>query len=103
MMMLSDSSRFDSISLMLGSSTASLSRPTRETRVWAALHTCIEQWLLARAARLLQVKTLADSHPSAEYAETRRFYASVGYVALEVFPTLWGPRLPVLQLVKALR
>ncbi len=89
---------------MPGSSTASLSRPTLGTRVWGrALHTCVEQWLVARAVRLLQVKTLSDGHPSAEYAETRRFYASVGYVPLEVFSNLWGPRLPVLQLVKALR
>ena len=75
----------------------------RNQGVGRALHTCVEQWLVARAVRLLQVKTLHDSHPSAEYAETRRFYFSVGYVALEVFPNLWGPRLPVLQLVKALR
>jgi len=74
----------------------------RNQGVGRALHACVEQWLVARAVRVLQVKTLADRHPSAEYAETRRFYASVGYVALEVFPNLWGPRLPVLQLVKAL-
>jgi GNAT superfamily N-acetyltransferase len=75
----------------------------RNQGVGRALHTRVEQWLVARAARLLQVKTLSDSHPSAEYAETRRFYVKVGYVALEEFPNLWGPRLPVLQLVKALR
>jgi GNAT superfamily N-acetyltransferase len=75
----------------------------RNQGVGRALHTYIEQWLQAQAARLLQVKTLADSHPSAEYAETRRFYSSVGYAALEVFPELWGPRLPVLQLIKTLR
>lgn len=66
------------------------------------LHSHVEQWLVARGARLLQVKTLAASHPSPEYAETRRFYAKVGYLPLEVFPVLWGPKLPVLQLVKAL-
>jgi GNAT superfamily N-acetyltransferase len=75
----------------------------RNQGVGRTLHTRVEQWLVARAARLLQVKTLSDSHPSAEYAETRHFYAKVGYVALEEFPNLWGPRLPVLQLVKALR
>lgn len=74
----------------------------RNQGVGQALHAYVERWLQAKGVRLLQVKTLADSHPSAEYAETRRFYASVGYVPLEVFPTLWGPRLPVLQLVKAL-
>jgi GNAT superfamily N-acetyltransferase len=76
--------------------------PARNRGVGRALHAHVERWLGARGVRLLQVKTLADSHPSAEYAEARRFYASVGYVPLEVFPTLWGPRLPVLQLVKVL-
>jgi GNAT superfamily N-acetyltransferase len=74
----------------------------RNQGVGRALQAHVERWLAARGVRFLQVKTLADSHPSAEYAETRRFYASVGYVPLEVFPTLWGPRLPVLQLIKAL-
>lgn len=76
---------------------------SRNQGVGRALHAHVEGWLRAQGVRLLQVKTLADSHPSAEYAETRRFYASVGYVPLEVFPTLWGPRLPVLQLAKTLR
>jgi len=66
------------------------------------LHAHVERWLEERGVRFLQVKTLADSHPSKEYAETRAFYASLGYVPQEVFPTLWGPRLPGLQLVKHL-
>jgi GNAT superfamily N-acetyltransferase len=64
------------------------------------LHGHVEQWLREKDALMLQVKTLAPAHPSTEYACTREFYASVGYVPLEVFPTLWGERLPVLQLVK---
>ena len=67
------------------------------------MHEHVEQWLIERGVRLLQVKTLADTHPSLEYAETRQFYASVGYLPLEVFPTLWGAGLPVLQLVKPLK
>ncbi len=35
--------------------------------------------------------------------DTERFPTFAARVAGEVFPTLWGPRLPVLQLVKALR
>jgi GNAT superfamily N-acetyltransferase len=70
--------------------------------VGRALHAHVENWLAGRGVRLLQVKTMAESCPSPEYAETRRFYASIGYTRLEVFPTLWGPRLPVLQLVKVL-
>jgi GNAT superfamily N-acetyltransferase len=68
--------------------------------VGAALHAHVERWLAGRGARVLQVKTMAAACPSPEYAETRGFYARIGYVALEEFPELWGPRLPVLQLVK---
>jgi GNAT superfamily N-acetyltransferase len=66
------------------------------------LHRHVERWLAARGVRLLQVKTMAESANSAEYAETRRFYTGIGYLPLQEFPELWGPRLPVLQLVKVL-
>ena len=61
-----------------------------------------ERWAVAQGARLMQVKTIADTHPSPEYAQTRAFYAARGYLPLEVFPTLWSPQHPVLQLVKVL-
>jgi GNAT superfamily N-acetyltransferase len=61
-----------------------------------------ETWLLGRGARFLQIKTIAEASPSPEYAESRKFYAARGYLPLEVFPTLWHPRNPALQLVKAL-
>jgi GNAT superfamily N-acetyltransferase len=59
-----------------------------------------EEWLRTRGASFLQVKTLADLHPSEAYAETRRFYEAVGFSPLEVLPTLWGEGLPVLLYVK---
>jgi GNAT superfamily N-acetyltransferase len=62
-----------------------------------------ENWTRGQGARFLQIKTVAASSPSPEYAETRRFYEAMGYVPLEIFPTLWHPRNPALQLVKALR
>ncbi len=74
----------------------------RGTGIGRRLHQGVENWLQHQGARLLQVKTLAAEHPSPEYAETRRFYQAMGYIPLEVFPTLWGPKLPVLQLVKNL-
>jgi ribosomal protein S18 acetylase RimI-like enzyme len=49
----------------------------------------------------LQVKTLGPSQPDPHYELTRRFYESLGFVALEEFPTLWG-RNPALQLLKKL-
>jgi GNAT superfamily N-acetyltransferase len=66
------------------------------------IHAYAEPWLVEQGAKVLQVKTLADSHPSAAYEETRRFYAALGYQPLEVFPALWGPQLPVLQMIKVL-
>ena len=49
---------------------------------------------------LLSVKTLADSHPSAEYAITRDFYAALGFRAQMVFPDLWDAQNPCLLMVK---
>jgi GNAT superfamily N-acetyltransferase len=66
------------------------------------LHDHVEAWLRSQGVRWLQVKTLSAAHPSPEYAQTRAFYARIGYTPLESFPTLWGPGLPVLQLVKEL-
>jgi coenzyme F420-0:L-glutamate ligase / coenzyme F420-1:gamma-L-glutamate ligase len=59
-----------------------------------------ETWCAGRGIDYLQVKTLADSHPSEHYARTRAFYESLGFVPLEVFPTLWDERNPALLLVK---
>ena len=61
-----------------------------------------EDWLRAQGARYLQVKTVADTSSSKEYAQTREFYAARGFHPLEVFPTLWSPRNPALQLIKVL-
>ena len=72
---------------------------TRNQGVGRTLHARAEDWLVSQGARLLQVKTLAESHPSVGYAETRQFYAGIGYHPLEVFATLWAAELP---LVKAL-
>jgi coenzyme F420-0:L-glutamate ligase/coenzyme F420-1:gamma-L-glutamate ligase len=46
------------------------------------------------------VKTLAPTRPDENYARTRAFYEAMGFTPLEVFPELWDPRNPALQLVK---
>jgi len=56
----------------------------------------------ARGATFLTVKTLAPSHPDRNYAATRRFYAAMGFVPIEVFPTLWNVTNPCLLMVKPL-
>ena len=75
---------------------------SRNRGIGRALHAYVEQWLAQRGVRFLQVKTIAASRPSPAYAQTRAFYLAIGYTPLEEFPLLWEPRLPVLQLVKAL-
>jgi ribosomal protein S18 acetylase RimI-like enzyme len=61
-----------------------------------------EAWLRLRKVEFLQVKTVAATSPSPEYAQTRKFYEARGFVALEVFPHLWDPRNPALQCIKRL-
>lgn len=51
------------------------------------------------SGELVSVKTLADSHPSPEYAITRAFYESVGFRPLMVLPDLWDPSNPCLLMV----
>ena len=59
-----------------------------------------------RAARddgvtVMSVKTLGPSHPDPGYADTRRFYAAVGYQPVEELLDLW-PGNPCLLMVKVL-
>lgn len=61
-----------------------------------------ERWLIEQDVAFLQVKTIAETSPSQEYRETRVFYAKMGFTPLEVFPELWSPRNPCLQLIKQL-
>jgi len=76
---------------------------SRNRGLGRALLRHVELWLARRGVLFLQVKTMAAASPSPEYAQTRAFYKAVGYVPLEEFPLLWGPELPVLQLVKAVK
>jgi ribosomal protein S18 acetylase RimI-like enzyme len=61
-----------------------------------------EAWLCGRGVEFLQVKTVAATSPSAEYALTRKFYEARGFTSLEIFPLLWHPRNPALQCIKRL-
>lgn len=94
-----------------------LTRPFPETweMTWMAVHPArhrrgvgcrlievtIDRCRAAGASTLL-VKTLAGSHPSEEYAQTRAFYRAMGFQRLEVFPDLWGPHNPCLLMARML-
>jgi len=75
---------------------------SRNKRVGTALLQRAEHYVRSQGGRFLQVKTVAETSPSAEYAQTRQFYLAKGFTPLEVFPTLWDPWNPALQLIKAL-
>jgi XTP/dITP diphosphohydrolase len=61
-----------------------------------------EQLLAPDGVEYLQVKTLADTVEYEPYAQTRAFYVACGFRPLQVFPDLWDPENPALQLVKRL-
>lgn len=66
------------------------------------LLTFAERWLGGQGATVLQIKTIAETKDDPSYSQTRKFYSRLGYEPLEVFPELWGPTNPCLQLIKVL-
>ena len=67
-----------------------------------ALVRALEADLATDGVQLLQVKTLGPSRPDAGYDQTRRFYASMGFLPLEEIADLW-PENPCLIMVKVLQ
>ena len=62
----------------------------------------VEEDALADNVKLLQVKTLGESHPDQFYALTRSFYLAQGFIPLEE-TDLWGEDTPCLIMVKPLQ
>lgn len=75
---------------------------SRNAGVGRALVAHAEAWLVARKVSFLQVKTVAATSSSKAYALTRGFYDHLGFEPLEVFPLLWAPQNPCLQMIKLL-
>lgn len=63
---------------------------------------CAENYCRNNGGKFLQVKTLSADRESPAYAQTRKFYLSMGFIPLEVFPLLWGEDNPCLLMVKEL-
>lgn len=61
----------------------------------------LEAYAREAGFRLLQVKTVDEGHYP-EYDRTIAFYEGMGFMRLEVFPTLWDAWNPCLVLVKPL-
>jgi ribosomal protein S18 acetylase RimI-like enzyme len=67
-----------------------------------ALIEAAEKYSLGKGTSFLTVKTLGPTNPAPHYAATRRFYEAVGFVSIEVFPTLWGTENPCLLMIKSI-
>ena len=70
--------------------------------IGTALVAAAETYLRVRGFEYLQVKTLGPSRPNDEYAATRAFYETCGFVPLEEIHGLWDEDNPCLVLVKRL-
>ena len=67
------------------------------------LITELENYLKREKYKILQVKTISEDSNCKFYAQTRKFYKSVGFIPIEVFPKLWDESNPCLQLVKQIK
>ena len=76
--------------------------PARGKHLGSSLLEHAEQWLRERGVEYLQVKTVAATSKSPEYAQTRTFYEARGFVPIEIFPELWDPWNPALLCIKRL-
>ena len=77
-------------------------KPWQRRGVGRNLFGAAEQNCRESGVKFLTVKTLAASHPDAFYASTRAFYAAIGFLPLEIFPTFWNADNPCLIMVKVL-
>lgn len=59
-----------------------------------------ERWLAGKGVRFLQIKTMDTEEGDQVYGVTQKFYLAKGYSRVEVFPTIWSPKHPALQLIK---
>ena len=66
-----------------------------------AMVEALQALLRADGAALMSVKTLGPSHPDVNYAGTREFYRSLGFLPVEEMLDLW-PGNPCLIMVKPL-
>jgi ribosomal protein S18 acetylase RimI-like enzyme len=61
-----------------------------------------EDGLRARQVRFFTVKTVDAPAGDQVYGATRAFYEAMGFMPIEVFPTLWHERNPCLFMLKPL-
>ena len=61
-----------------------------------------EAHLAREGVQFFQVKTISPEREDPNYARTRGFYTAMGFQPVEIFPELWDPENPCLQMMKTL-
>ena len=67
-------------------------KPYHRRGMGTALIGKTEEYCRTGGYELLEVKTLDESRENTEYAGTRAFYQSAGFIPLECIPELWARR-----------
>ena len=62
--------------------------------VGATLIRAAKTYATGHGVKMLSVKTVADSSPDPNYANTRAFYRAMGFELFEEFPELWDEHNP---------
>ena len=62
---------------------------------------CADQFR-TKGFTFMTVKTVAEPAGGAEYAATRAFYQAMGFLPLDVFPTLWDEHNPCMLMCRKL-
>lgn len=71
-------------------------------KVGSALIDAAEHFARGQGRRFLTVKTLAPIVTDPNYAATRSFYETMGFLPIEIFPTLWDADNPCMLMIKPL-
>lgn len=62
----------------------------------------VEAWFRQEGCRYAMVETLSDTVENAAYAQTRRFYRSIGFEPLVTLTEMWSESCPCLIMLKEL-
>ena len=70
--------------------------------VGKALYRVVENYFIQRGCKYVIVKTLSDTVDFEPYAQTRRFYKSIGFESLITLKEMWDEENPCLIMFKSL-
>lgn len=79
-----------------------IKRDFHRTGCGSLLVESVKEYAEVRGFKFLTVKTLSESRTDENYAATRKFYLSVGFLPLEELKGLWDETNPCLMMIQAL-